>query len=559
MRSSRLKLYLPFLALAVVQAGLMAVAPSVNDAGSGTAASAGFDPNAPVDPNAPAADPNAPPVDPNAPPVDPNAPAADPNAPAADPNAPAPAAAAAAAPAGGGGGSCQGPQQDVTRVSPPCVPPFEGDNGGGTYQGVSGTEVKVVFFASEPNEQVDAILATQGLASKEEEIVAFLNAATKFINERYELYGRTVKLERVVGDCPTTPPDVAACKAAAREVVNKKPFMVLWATPLYPSVFDEFARAGIVSLGGWQFDESLFIRRAPFRYDPVMDGTQSARFIGEYYCKKLAKKPASHSGQIIHPTIGNRDQVPRRLGIVVPEPNLPAAVILRDIVAGCDAQPPVVKTYVSDITTASQQTAATLSALIQGKVTTVACLCDPIAPTFLTNGATGQRYFPEHLLTGFQFQDSDLVGRLYNAEQWKHAFGPVLLAPQPKQEDGDEDRVFRAGGGSGNACTTCGIPWAYMGMMASLLQRAGPNLNPQTLQQGALSTPPQGGTPETPLLQLGQNDFTLVSDVREVFWSASTPSAVDGKAGSYVGLNGNRRYRLGQLPPNLTGVPVEPR
>ena len=43
----------------------------------------------------------------------------------------------------------------------------------------------------------------------------------------------------------------------------------------------------------------------------------------------------------------------------------------------------------------------TKPALAQQKVTTIVCMCDPIAPVFLTQGLSSQRYFPEHVLPGF--------------------------------------------------------------------------------------------------------------------------------------------------------------
>jgi hypothetical protein len=96
-------------------------------------------------------------------------------------------------------------------------------------------------------------------------------------------------------------------------------------------------------------------------------------------------------------------------------------------------------------------------------------------------------------------------------------------------------------------------------MMASMIQRTGPNLNPQTLHQATLSMPPLGGTPEVPLLQFGQGDYTLISDIREVYWSNSQASPIDGKAGTYIGVAGSRRMRLGQIPGGgLSGIPVEP-
>ena len=84
-------------------------------------------------------------------------------------------------------------------------------------------------------------------------------------------------------------------------------------------------------------------------------------------------------------------------------------------------------TYQSDINRAAEQTRVTVAGLINAKVTTVVCMCDAIAPVFLTNGMTQNSYFPEHLLSGANLIDYDVLGRLYDPAQWAHAFGPSQL------------------------------------------------------------------------------------------------------------------------------------
>ena len=130
--------------------------------------------------------------------------------------------------------------------------PARGDNGGATSDGVSETEVKIIYFESQPNEQVNAILGVKGLATSSEQEDAAIAAYTEFTTSHYELYGRKLVFEKVIGDCPTTPPDYQKCEVAAQEVVKKHPFMVIWITPLYADVFDIWANAGIVSIGGAQ-------------------------------------------------------------------------------------------------------------------------------------------------------------------------------------------------------------------------------------------------------------------------------------------------------------------
>lgn len=567
MQRSRLKLYLPFIALVVAQALFVALAPSKPGSGNQVAAfgNSGGGDNGSVDNGGTGGgstgsgggttgDTSA---------------TGGASASGGSGSAAGGGATAGGASAGGGAAGIptkgdtshcvNGRQEGITNYAPKCVPKFTGNNGGATYQGVTDKEIKVVYFREKANEQVNAVLRPQGLAASDEEYKAFADAAIEFLNKRYEFYGRKIKMEMVIGDCPQTPPDPTKCKAAAREVVNKKPFLVIWATPLYPDVFDEWARAGIPSIGGWAFDDKLFTQRRPYRYDVLTDGTKAAKFIGEYYCKKMAKQPAKNAGPVIHSSIGPRDSTPRRLGIIIPDTpaNVATAKTLQSIVGGCDAQQPVIATYESDITRAQEQTSATVASFLQAKVTTVVCMCDPIAPSFATRGFTAQRYFPEWLLSGTGLLDYDKLGRLYDPPQWTHAFGPSELANAVPFAQQDQSKIWRDVGRSGSPCQPCALPWGYFSQLGAFLQSAGPNLNPLTLERGVFSLEPRGGTATVPLYKFGPGDYTALEDVREVYWDAAAKSAIDGQNGAYIALDQGRRYQPGQIPSGFR-IPVKP-
>lgn len=444
----------------------------------------------------------------------------------------------------------------------PCAPkwPDGADNGGATYRGVTADAVKIVYFSSEPNEQVDAVLAPQGLAVPEEDFVAALEAYFEFINKHYEFFGRKVYFERVVGNCPTTPPDYDACIAAAQEVVKMDPYLVIWGTSLYASVYDVWAKNGIPSLGGNHFEERFFTQRRPFRYDIFMDGTQSARHIAEYYCRKMAGGKADHAGRIIHPQVGDRN-TPRKLGLIVPEieANVLNAQLVASLVKDCGGGSVPVLTYVSDIERATEQTAAVVAKLIDEGVTTVSCMCDPIAPAFLTKGLSGNRYFPEFLIPGLGLLDFDKLGRLYDAEVMAHAFGPSHLGLNLPADDTDAARVWRDVGREGHPCgdNGCGVAWSYVNLLGNMIQMAGPNLNPLSMEQGLLQGMPDfGGTPESPLNDFGPNDYSGVGDAKEVYWSSAAASSIDGQPGAYIPVAGGKRYRLGQWGPGLDQIPV---
>ena len=570
MRSTSLKLYAPFIALAMVQALFVVFAPSKGsdsevsaldglsaegfaDGGTDIDIAGGIDPatGAAIDPATGAA------IDPaTGAAIDPATGAKGPVPAPNEPGARAPDQVPAPVVAAGDTSHCKdGQQTDVTYNAPPCAPKFTGDNTGSTYQGVSGEEILVIEFQCQPNEQVNAILATQGLAASEQETIAFREAALKYLNATYEFYGRTLTIKPVTGDCPLTPPDPAKSRQAAAEVAKMKPYAVIHYAG-GPETHDVWARNGIISLGGPHQVNSFYNGRRPFRYDVFIDGTQTADIIAEYYCKKLAKGTATNAGSVIHPTIGGRN-TPRKLAVVVPDngngSTVPTAQQVQRLVQECSGKEVPLFTYASDINRATEQTRATVAGMIDAGVTTVVCMCDPIAPVFLTQGMTQNSYFPEHVLAGSGLLDFDKLGRLYDPAQWAHAFGPSHLVTPVAHERTDASLVWRAAGNSGLPCQSCNLPWGYYSLLGAMIQQAGPNLNPLTVEKGLFTTPPRGGWEQTGgrndiyLIKFGKDDYTAISDFREVFWDANAVSAIDNQRGAYVNIDDGRRYERGQL------------
>lgn len=460
---------------------------------------------------------------------------------------------------------CKGDRQtDVIYNSPPCVAAFTGDNGGATYKGVTGDEIKVIMMQCQEDEQVNAILATQGLAASDEETDAMLQADIKFINDYYETYGRKVVAERMRMDCPLTPPDPAKARQAAAEIAKKNPAFVYVASG-GSSAADVFAQNGIVSVGVQWNIQQFYAGRRPFRYDIFPTSTETADWMAEYYCQKMAKKPASNAGTLIHPTIGGRD-APRKLGIVVPDDGtgviLPAAQEVSRRVKECSGIDTPVFTYQSDINRAQEQTRVTVAGLIDAKVTTVTCMCDPIAPVFLTNGMTQNNYYPEHMVAGMGLLDYDVLGRLYDPAQWNHAFGMSQLVEPVPFEQSDAAKIWRAVGNEGNPCAACNLLSGYITLIGSMIQLAGPNVNPGTVEGALVGNEysrggwnETGGDPGVYLIRFGAGDYNAISDFREVYWDASAPSKIDGKAGAYIAINGGHRYAGGETTTSFDFAP----
>ena len=448
--------------------------------------------------------------------------------------------------------------------APACVAKWpEGvDNGGATYQGVTGDSIKVVVFEEMPNEQVDAILASQNLAMTETDKENTTNYGEAFINKYFETYGRKIDFVRFKSECPISPPDLPKCKQEARKVIEMKPFAVIFGQALYPELFDEWARAGIVAIGGWNFEDSFFTERRPFRYDVFMTGTKSANHVIEYYCKKLANKPADHAGNLIHPTIGGRT-TPRHVGIITSEnpPLLQAARYLAQGIGKCDtaggSYVPEIVTYVGDIDRAAEQQEAVSSKMINSGTTTVICWCGPLEMTGFARNFSAQQYYPEHLLPGLGLLDVDVIGRLYPAEQWEHAFGPSHVSdPRPFQQEAVN--AAYAESGKGNTCIVCSLSFLYLELAAQGIHFAGPNLTPLTFEAGLLSSPGHGGADRySAKWDWGPGDYGGYADVREVYWDSTATSKFDGKQGGYITMNEGRRFREGEWSSEFS-VPVKP-
>lgn len=569
MRKSWIKLYAPFIALAALQAVIIVAAPSKAPGGNGAVAALG-----PLDAGGQPL-----PVDGA---VDPatGAPIAD--GVVTDPGAvvttgdggttggaggPSSTVGTQAAASGDTSHCRDGRQTNVIFNAPPCRPTFTGATGGATYRGVTDTQILVVNFQCQPNEQVNAILATQGLAASEAESKAMEDAAVKFINDNYELYGRKIVVKRVVGDCPLTPPDPAKSRQAATEVVKMNPFMVIHYAA-GPETHDVWSRNGIISLGGPNLDISFYNGRRPYRWDVFPSGTEGADEVAEYYCKKMAAGNATNAGTLIHASIGGRS-TPRKLGVIIPDngngASTPNAARVKSLVERCSGKDVPVFTYQSDINRAAEQTRVTVAGLINAKVTTVVCMCDAIAPVFLTSGMTQNSYFPEHLLPGANLLDYDVLGRLYDPVQWSHAFGPSQLVKPIPHEQSDASKIWRAAGNQGLPCASCNLITGYWTLIGTMLQEAGPTLNPLTVERGMAGVEyrrggwaESKGNPSVYLIKFGPNDYNAISDFREVYWDSGARSGVDGKSGAYVDMNGGRRYEPGQnqLPAQFT-VPAK--
>lgn len=481
-------------------------------------------------------------------------------------------------PAGSDRSKCtaNGRQVGPTFYMPPCSPVWHGgDNGGNTMTGVHPDHVDYVYYRAMANAEVNAILGQEGLAASDEQACEALQAFDKEVNKRWEFYGRKLnsldgpgsnKGSAVAsnchfpffqGQCNLTPPDPPCERAEADVIASLKPAYVM-APIADPAFYSQLAKDGIIVAGGETEPDSYHQNDAPYYYDSFMNGTRDVTLTAEYYCKELAEKAVQFAGaDVEHPT-GSTRPPKRKLAIVYPQTNgdptytLSANLFIKLVSGGmCGSPADGAKgyPYASDITTAEQQSTSLIASLKSSGVTTVTFFGDPIAPVFLTNTADQQQYHPEWLQTGIGLVDYDVLAQLYNANEWKHAFGMSTLADNIPFPQSDAVKAWQDVGNPGLPDTTENLPWTYFTAMGTSLQLAGPRMTPETIRAGLFNAPPAGGDHLHTLAEYGRpNDYTSLRDARIVWYCPTRPSPINNKNGTYVSIDGGQRFQIGQIP-----------
>ena len=492
------------------------------------------------------------------------------------------AAGGAAGGGGGGGGGEQAAQGDTSHCAgdrqfdpgidfyaPPCVPKSNGQNPGPTYQGVSAESIKILQYIGSGDPAVDAILKAQGAFVELGQYKAFNEAAAKFINQSYELYGRKVEIVTVQGTCRTIPPDKACLQGEFRKLIQEqKPFAVFWNTSLCSDCFAEMSKLKTINLGGWNFRDEFGQRWRPYHYDVTMSGTRLAQHAGRFWCSQLAGHNAEFSR--------NYKDKKRQLGVIAtndPENQNTVEIDLRAELAKCGESYGNRKYfYEQDISTADQQRRAGVLAQRGNAVdpdddaTSVMCFCDLVAPAFLYQEEDTQQYYPENIVTGTGFMDTDAASQAYigsvgcpqgNPCAFDGAFGFRSISKAPKQFTGAGFNVFKAGGGQGQTFESANLQWDYLNLIASSIQMAGPNLNPETYEQGAFRLGARGDAQHV-LRQISPGNYHWGQDVMRVYWSSTKNSDYNGERGTYIDLD-QQRTKVDGWTKGKLGLPAAPR
>jgi hypothetical protein len=438
------------------------------------------------------------------------------------------------------------PRQTEDPQSPPCIPYFDGDNGGATAVGVTGNEIRIAM-PNATNSDVDLL--------------------TRYFNTRFQFYGRHIKIVRDVGCFGGNPSSAknTADGVAALKVFGAVGFCDIGGVEYY--YYDELARKRIVSVSNrvtvqTEADEAKF-HPYEWTYLPTFD--KASRHLMELACT-LKGKNASHAGAAYVLT-------PRKFGLIsnkfsdAPSPDLSAA---NAALAACGINPVRAQVTFERNSTGGQgvtsQTAQEIaSAAVQMRdagVTTLLLLTHSITTGQIYRTFDSQGYEPEIGSSTEFYNDEDLYTSAYPKSQTAHTFGistwNKFVHPQDEPwyaaiKEMDPGHTFTE---DNNV-----PPFSYYGarydyhamlMMAAGIQMAGPHLTAATfakgLQSAAWPNPPTVKWPGKVTVSPGTHSY--MEDAAAIWFDNTSHSEYSSGDGAFCYVENGRRRRLGHWPAN---------
>lgn len=437
---------------------------------------------------------------------------------------------------------CQGPQVKGDPYSPSCIA-FSGNNGGATTRGVTRSTITIAYrMTSDPSfQQTLARIGGAQFDDTQADINRTILGIADYFNRHFQFYGRKIKFVFYKGQGSQTNELLGGGQQQASDDALKvatgiKAFADMSAvTEPYA---DALSRDKVMNFGSPYMSQHWYEQRAPYAWSLATDCTIVSDAVATAGVRELAGKKAVFAG----PALSSHT---RKFATIAPDnPWYQECVQNGDnIFRRAHLPVPMNVPYQLNLATLANQAASIISKLKANNITTVVCGCDPIIPVYLTQRADEQNYFPEWSVVGVALTDEDIVGQLFDQNEWAHAYGvtyqgrtipyqATLGYAAYKQVRNDEPSQF------------VNLIYAQMYMIALGIQLAGPDLTPANFQRGMLSY--RGGTGEFGTWGFPPGHYTPTIDGAEIYWDPNATSVYNGKKGAYIFAS--PRYTVQTVP-----------
>jgi hypothetical protein len=473
------------------------------------------------------------------------------------------------------------PRQTEDPASPPCVPFFEGDNFGSTYQGVKGEEITVLGYFDVGNylftatgqseiapangtyvdiDQPDKPPCRQGTSNTDPNecdhvIVRMLKGFSRYFNARFQTYNRHVHFWAYFTNASTA----AARRSDAVANWDKlKPFAVIDQATFFG--FNQEYQTALNQLGVLTFSSTeaglsgdFYRANAPLAWGFYPDLEHWEAMYSSYVCQKIKPHPVRRFG--ISPGQGAPNGQPRKFGIYYPidpaEPGLQTfSESLLDSLADCGVDP-VTATYSKsgyavDSDDTGTEAIEAVARFRDAEVTTVLYVG---TETRFGNAADAVKWYPEIVVAGDLENDNNFIGTVQNQNVWRNASAMTYHVRINRLEDSPGYRAYKEGYPAGDDFGGVFARDQYRDVFQLFqgIQVAGPRLTPASVDKGFHAIPERPSTdPFTPAFFFDPDDYTSTKDAAEQWWDTNGRTATSNQPGCWRMVREGRRFLAGK-------------
>ena len=426
------------------------------------------------------------------------------------------------------------------------------DNGGATAPGVTGDEITVVVWLPNQDDAIYAFLKQAlGFTDTVDDMQATQEGLAEIFQSYYQTYGRTVRLEFLQASGQIT--DSVAARADAVRAAEMDPFAVLGGPLLANTWTEELHARHLPCLACPGISDP-----APDAYGLIPTDRQSRLQIVNYVTEKLAGNPVEFAGD----DLVGQDRVFGLLKLATNEGDRNDAQDLSDDLADQGVDLAATSVFELSLGSTQENAVTAVTQMRDAGVTTVLVDADPINLGDITREATKQGWFPEWVIAGPSLLDTTVGGGLQDPEQWRHAFGISWLPPAAAPEINPAYQLYQWYHGTPPpAPGSLLLTYPQIALFFTALEFAGPDLTPETLQQGLFAYPPTPRARTQPSLDYGtalygpeHPDYGGIDDFVEIWWDPDVDVEDEfgnQHHGAYRYVDDGKRYYYNEWPHEL--------
>ncbi|HEX3795598.1 MAG TPA: hypothetical protein VHV57_13985 [Acidimicrobiales bacterium] len=437
---------------------------------------------------------------------------------------------------------CAGPQVAGDPYSPPCIS-FNGNNGGATTRGVTSNQIVITYMnptdgSKSVDQSIESVTGSYNSVIFPETYAQEINTLQELVtyfNKHFQFYGRQIVLKVINGQEDGAGDNAGNVQADALNVADDiKAFAEINGTS--EAYVNALSAQHVLNFSGVYDNEAGYQANAPYSWSDVPDCTEIGQDVGSVVTKDLVGQPTSFGGT------GVANGEPRKFAVVYDDlPYLSSCATEMTSALSAAGQPATTTIgYSTDQSVATATAQSTVQQLINDNVTTVLCMCDPLGELLFADDMQNDHYQPEWVEGGVVGEETDDIAQEMPQSVWAHTvvitseeslagkYGSTLAYFAAKSEDPNNALIVNE----------VDVLYQRLYQLALGIELAGPNLTPQSFEQGILSYKGGNGAygPQTYVYN-GVDYFSPVHQYKIQWYNPSAISQSDGAQGTWVSNN----------------------